>query len=333
MIISSSLLLLLTLSIPGSGQGKSPILSSRLPTYISLLPNINDFGRFADGGPDGNWYVGFNNSWIVQLPQAPIGEYTRAFIGAKLGRAKSHAKSGRPWEREALPGKIYMAISQSPSFSSEQSFFLAETSDIPLEPDSHVYMPGTGQSQWFWAEIPIALVSTKVPNYLIIWSPTEEFTSAASAPILAAGELGKNASTEAPQAWLNQSIQGVPPRITNGTLETPINNLSPALAIKLIPVNDATVGVNECSVSQIGANYVFRFSVDAENAARAWVEISQNQLDWQRISGYLRQAPYLVTIPQDRLPPHGGYIRAIAEDILGNPSNCDPIFVSRSGGH
>src|SRR5208282_748689 len=169
MIISSSLLLLLTLSIPGSGQGKSPILSSRLPTYISLLPNINDFGRFADGGPDGNWYVGFNNAWIVQLPQAPAGEYTRAFIGAKLGRAKSQAKSGRSWEREALPGKVYMAVSQAPAFSPDQSFFLAEASDIPLEPDARVSLPGTGKSQWFWAEVPVGMVSSTAPNYLILW--------------------------------------------------------------------------------------------------------------------------------------------------------------------
>ncbi|MFA4987843.1 MAG: hypothetical protein WC712_14795, partial [Candidatus Brocadiia bacterium] len=39
------------------------------PVIISLAGNINDFGRFADGGSDSNWYVGFDNAWIVRLPQ------------------------------------------------------------------------------------------------------------------------------------------------------------------------------------------------------------------------------------------------------------------------
>lgn len=314
-----------------STNDDSDLLSTRLPTFISLLPNINDFGQFADGGPDGNWYVGFNNAWIVKLPPAPLGNFTRAFIGAKMGRAKSQAKSGKPWEREALPGKIYMAISQTPSFSSEQSFFLAATSDIPLEPDPRVYTPGSGQSQWFWTEVPLASASTTEPNYLVVWSPTENFTGAASAPILAAGGPGGSRDISSPQAWLNQNIQGVPPRTAIGALETPINNLSPALAIKLVPLNDAAVGIHECSAGLNGTNYIFRFSVDAENADLAWLEISQDQLDWQRISAYLRHPPYAVTFPQDRLPARGAYVRAVARDVLGNTGNCDPIFIGRPG--
>src|SRR5581483_9462939 len=129
-------------------EAAAPITASRLPAFVSLTPNINDYTRFADGGPDGNWYVGFNNAWIVRLPPAPTGDFTRAFIGARLGRAKTRARGGRGWDREAIPGKIYMAISQSPSFSSEQSFFLAETSDLPLEPDARAAVSGIGQSQW-----------------------------------------------------------------------------------------------------------------------------------------------------------------------------------------
>src|SRR3989338_7794366 len=77
---------------------------SRLPIFVSLATNINDFGRFADSGPDENWYIGFNNAWIVELPPAPIGEYSRAFIGAKVGRAKTRPKrGGRFLEREVVP--------------------------------------------------------------------------------------------------------------------------------------------------------------------------------------------------------------------------------------
>lgn len=312
-------------------QKNTSLLKSRLPTFASILPNINDFNQFADSGPDGNWYIGFNNAWIVKLPPVPVGDFTRAFIGAKIGRAKSQSRSGHPWEREPIPGKIYMAVSQNPAFSSQQSFFLVDTTDVPLESDARIYTPGAGQSQWFWAEVPIALISTKEPNYLIIWSPTEEFTSAASAPILAAGESrGKSASEDIAQAWLNRKIQGVPPRRDTGTLETPINHLSPALAIKLVPVNDAEVGVNECSVSQTGQNYIFHFSVDAENAELAWLEESPDQIDWQRVSSYLRQPPYEVTLTPEKLGARGVYFRAAAQDDLGNVGTCDPVFVGRS---
>ena len=71
-----------------------------LPSYVSLIPNINDFTRFADGGHDANWYIGFNNAWIVRLPAAPQGDFTRAFIGAKIGRAKTRPNPERPWLRE-----------------------------------------------------------------------------------------------------------------------------------------------------------------------------------------------------------------------------------------
>jgi hypothetical protein len=128
--------------------------------FVSLAGNINDFGRFADGGADENWYVGFNNAWIVQLPPAPIGEYSRAFIGARIGRAKTRVKpGGRVWDREPIPGKVYVAISPTPAFSADRSFFLAETSDIPLESDPRVFFPGTGHSEWFWTEIPAGMVS------------------------------------------------------------------------------------------------------------------------------------------------------------------------------
>jgi len=308
-------------------EAAAPITTSRLPAFVSLKPNINDYTRFADGGPDGNWYIGFNSAWIVRLPPAPTGDFTRAFIGARVGRAKTRARAGRGWDREAIPGKIYMGISQSASFSSEQSFFLAETSDLPLEADARSAVAGIGQSQWFWTEVPIGLISTTAQNYLVVWSPTEEFTGAANAPILAAADHKRGAGEE--QAWLNQKIQGVPPRSPEGALQTPINNLAPALAIKLVPVNDAAVGVNECSAAAANNLVQFQFSVDAENAQTAWVELSSDQVEWKRISGYLRQPPYHFSLANERLLAKGGYLRAAAQDQLGNLGYCDPVFVSK----
>jgi hypothetical protein len=98
-----------------------------LPTFIALHPDINAFRAFADGGWDGNWYVGYNTCWIVKLPKPPVGDYVRAFLGARLGRAKTHARrGGASWERDPIPGKIYIGISNAAAFSPAQSFFLAD---------------------------------------------------------------------------------------------------------------------------------------------------------------------------------------------------------------
>src|SRR5687767_644090 len=109
MIILQSLALLLVLSAssraqpyeeseevsiedaPAARQNADPFAGAPgvFPRYVSLAANINDFGRFADGGSDSNWYVGFNNAWIVKLPPAAPGKYSRVLVGAKLGRAKA----------------------------------------------------------------------------------------------------------------------------------------------------------------------------------------------------------------------------------------------------
>jgi len=310
------------------GPGRRARDAGSLPTFLALSPNINDFRRFADGGSDGNWYVGFNNAWIVRLPQAPGGGFVRAFIGAKLGRAKTRPLAGRPWERRSVPGKIYVSISRTPAFSSEESFFLADGEDIPAEPDPNVYAHGMGQAQWFWTEVPIGDVSSSEPNFVIIWSPTDTYTSNLNSPILAALETSDEASLGGTHAWLNRSIRGVPPRKASGALETPINNLYPAIAIKLVPANHASVGVLRCSAEPLRKNIVFRFSVAAEDAEEAWLEASNDQLDWERVSGFIRQPPYMITIPRDAVLSKGPYLRAAASDLLGNKGACRPVLIS-----
>ncbi|MBI4425091.1 MAG: hypothetical protein HY554_15270, partial [Elusimicrobia bacterium] len=274
-----------------------------------------------------NWYIGFNNAWIVELPPAPIGEYSRAFIGAKIGRAKTRPKpGGRHWEREVIPGKVYIGISPTPSFSPDRSFFLAETADIPLEDDPRVYIPGTGSSQWFWAEVPAGMVSFSGPNYLIVWSPTRYFVGSSSAPILAAFE--ERAPGEEPRAWNNRSIGGVAPRRQEGTLETPIANLKPAIAIKLVPPNDGSVAVHECWAKRMSSDLVFRFSVEGESIESAWLESSADQIDWERFSRLVRQPPFQFTLAPGQIPQRGAYVRAVARDQLHNEGACDGVWVS-----
>ncbi|MBI5242856.1 MAG: hypothetical protein HY922_04120 [Elusimicrobia bacterium] len=299
--------------------------------FLSQANNINDFGRFADGGSDSNWYIGFNNAWIIKLPPSPPGEYSKAFIGAKIGRAKSQSVSDSPWERVKIPGKIYMAISQTPSFGSEQSFFLADAADIPAEPNPNANIPGTGHSEWFWTEVQTTKVSPDRPNYLIIWSPSRDLRDAAHSPILAGIEASSNNMSE-PVAWNNHSIQGVPPRSENGALQVPIMNIRPALAIKLVSGNGRAVRVDDLSTEAAEDDLLIRFSVEGRDVELAWVEISQDELEWRRASFYLRHPPYIVTLPRSLIPARGIYVRAKARDIAAVEGRSGIRFIQGTSG-
>ncbi len=290
--------------------------SAVTPTYLALWPNINDFNRFANGGSDGNWYIGYNNAWIVELPPAPLGDFPRAFIGAKIGRAKAKPDPEKPWVTRRIDGKIYMAISQTPSFGAEQSFMVARTADIPLESGQSEGENGVGEAQWFWAEVPPALVSFTQPNYLIVWSVTPYFLSASSSPILAA--MTAPSSSAKPRAWNNQKIAGVPPRADEGSLETPLGNLLPALAIKLSPPNGPPVTIAGFSVETEGQDMVVSFSAEGRDISRAWIEVSADRIDWERSGPLLFREPFILTMSRPGLPRESAFLRAAASDALGS---------------
>ncbi|MEK7388821.1 MAG: hypothetical protein AAB036_03905 [Elusimicrobiota bacterium] len=310
-------------------EGLAPSLSTSaiVPTFVALSPNPHDYDRFADGGSDANWYVGFNNAWIVKLPPAPQGEFERAYIGAKLGRAKTRPIVSKPWLRESIPGKVYIGISQNPAWTSEQSFFLVETRDIPSEPDPQARIEGVGSGEWLWAPVPMSQISFTAPNYLIVWSPTNYFTRASSAPILAAADI-ENSENEA-RAWLNRSIVGVPPRSSGNSLETPLPTLAPALAIKLVPPGpvDPAVSVADFTAALAGKKLLVRFSAAGEDVANAWVEASRDQLEWERISRIQRKPPYQFTLTLEKIPAPGTYLRGVARDISGAVGHSAPFMV------
>ncbi len=314
-----SYIAVLAASLAGAADGLPAALSTStiVPTIVTLAPGLHDYSRFADGGSDANWYVGFNNAWIVKLPPAPAGDFARAFIGAKLGRAKTRPVPDKPWLREIIPGKVYAGISATPAWTSEQSFFLAETRDIPAEADPQARVDGVGAGEWFWAEVPLTQVSFTAPNYLIVWSPTNYFTKASSAPILGAVDLEEGGGET--RAWLNRSIQGVPPRARGASLETPLNTLGPAIAIKLVPPgpDEPAVSVADLTVAHAGKHVLVRFSAAGEDVAEAWVEASRDQLEWQRVSRFIRKPPYSFTLPADKTPLPGTFLRGAARDISG----------------
>jgi hypothetical protein len=311
-------------------DGLPPVLSTSVvvPTLITLAPSVHDYTRFADGGPDANWYVGFNNAWIVKLPAAPTGEFQRAFIGAKIGRAKTRPNPDKPWIRELVHGKVYMGVSQTPAWTSEQSFFLAETADIPAEADPQARVDNVGAAEWFWAEVPLSMVSFTGPNYLIVWSPSNYFTLASSAPILAAAETDEPDQRET-RAWNNRSILGVPPRSAANSLETPINSIMPALAIKLVPPgpDEPAVSVNDLSVARAGKRVLVRFSAAGEDVSDAWVELSRDRLDWERISKLQRRPPFVFALSPEKSPGPGQYVRGVARDLSGAVGYSEPVMI------
>lgn len=317
-------------AVAAPADGLPPALSTSVvvPTILTLAPGVHDYSRFADGGPDANWYVGFNNAWIVKLPPAPAGEFQHAFVGAKIGRAKTRPNPDKPWVREIIPGKVYVGVSQTPSWTSEQSFFLAETSDIPADADPQARVDGVGAAEWFWAEVPLSMISFTSPNYVVVWSPTNYFTRASTAPILAAAEPDNDGSPRETRAWNNHSILGVPPRSAASSLETPISNIYPALAIKLVPPgpDEPAVSVNDLAVARAGKRVLVRFSAAGEDVTEGWVEASRDRLDWERVSKYQRRPPYEFSLPAEKSPA-GLYVRGAARDVSGAVGYSDPYMI------
>ena len=292
-----------------------------VPVYISLIPDLNQYYLYADGGLDGHWYVGYNSCWIVKLPPAPPGNYSKAFIGAKIGRAKTTAVAGKPWERTPCPGKIYMGLSQSPSFSSKQTYFLIENSDIPLEPVPNDNIKGVGSSQWFWAKVPLKRVSVDKPNFLAIWSSSEYFISNSSSPILAGAEDSRRGNV-----WLNRSIRGVPPRNADEALETPVQHL-PAMVIKLIPKNEYRVLIKGFIARIDSRNIVLSFSAIGQDVRAGWIELSHDRFYWQRVSNVVTRPPYSFTFEKNELPDDVYYFRAAAVDTLENSGHSRIITI------
>ena len=315
-------------ALPADGLPPALSTSVVVPTYVTLASTVHEYTRFADGGPDANWYIGFNNAWIVKLPAAPEGSFQRAFIGAKIGRAKTRPNADKPWIRETLPGKVYIGLSQTPAWTSEQSFFLAETSDIPAEADPQEHVDGIGAAEWFWAEVPLSMVSFTAANYLIVWSPTNYFVSGSSAPILAAADPDVAGARDV-HAWNNRSILGVPPRSAALSLETPIANIYPALAIKLVAPapEEPAITVNDLTLGRSGRRALIRFSAAGEDVTDAWVESSRDQLDWARATKYQRRPPYVFALPLDRSVAPGMYVRGAARDVSGAIGYSDPVMI------
>lgn len=295
--------------------GRAPAFSASaafVPSYVAPEKNLGRYYLYADGGFHADWYVGYNNCWIVKLPPSATGGYARAFVGAKLGRAKIKSWPSS-WDTEPIPGKIYMALNQAPTFNSDHTYFLAEAADLPREPLPNDSLDGVDSARWVWAEVPLSRISAEKDNYLALWSSSRFFTAASSAPIIAAALGGQGEEN----VWLNRSIRGNSPTGA-GVLETPISGLKPAMAIKLVPLNEYKVFIKGFAAELSSEEIEVFFTAIGEDVRAAWLEVSYDKFDWQRVTRYFYRAPYFWTFGRGAISREMFYLRAAAVDNLEN---------------
>jgi len=309
---------------PAAPAGEKPpafAAKSPVPFYHSLEKNLGKFFLYADGGFDADWYVGYNNCWVVKLPPVAAGAYSKAFIGAKLGRSKIMSWP-MSWDPRPIPGKIYLALNSAPVFNSDHTYFLVDANDIPREPLPNDYLDGVDSARWFWAEVPLSKLSAEKPNYMALWSSSRFFTSTSSSPVVAAS---KSESVEE-DVWLSRSIKGNPPS-GDSVFDIPVSGLKPAIAVKLVPANEYKVFIKGFAAELDAESITASFAVVGEDIRAAWLEISYDKFDWQRVTRFLFKAPYFWNFGREELSREMFYLRAAAVDNLENTGYSKEVVI------
>ncbi|MBI2071106.1 MAG: hypothetical protein HYT79_10960 [Elusimicrobia bacterium] len=307
------------------------------PAYISSMNSLHDFDLFANSGWDGNWYVGYNSLWIVELPMpADSSGFVRAYVGAKLGRAKTQTATGQPpWVRSPIDCDLYAGISSTAAWKSSDSYYLAGCEDLPLEGSAEEAMRGSGEARWYWKEVPLSKINFGGKNYLAVWSITPEMTDAASGPILAAGRSGGTV-----RGWLNRGISGAPPIRTEEALETQLNEFAPALAVKLVPAHrDTQVKVELGGFKEGPDAYLWEIQAIGRNIKEVRPEISVDGNRWVSFGRPAYDPPFQIGVSRKRIQKEvkllvpgnkkieQAYIRITAWDEWGNSGSTDNFIV------
>lgn len=311
--------------LPLHAEGKKGVFATESPTpaYVAAENNLSKFYLYADGGFHADWYVGYNNCWTIQLPNIKTSGFKKAYLGAKIGRAKTKSWPNS-WDNDPIPGKIHIAINNTYSFNSEHSYLLAEAADLPLEPLPGDYLEGVDSAQWFWTEIPISKISSEegTSNYIALWSSGKDFVSSSSAPIVAAAMSDDGMEN----VWLSRSIKGAPP-MGDSALETPVAGLKPAIAIKLVPQNNFKVVIKGFYAIPTDNGIDTFFTAVGEDVRAAWLEISYDKFDWKKIGRYFFRSPYFRSFGRTEISSGMFYIRAAAVDSLENIGYSEAIRI------
>jgi hypothetical protein len=309
------------------------------PTYITgSSVSLNEYTLFANSGWDGNWYVGSNMCWIKKIDKTLLPDkslYSKLYVGVKLGRAKTQPKPGAPsWERDYIDGNIYIGISSTPAWKSDQRYFLCKVSDIPTEGDLENAITTTGEARWFYTEVPIEKINFEEDIWICVYSNTKYLTSASSSPILA------GAWRERPQKsfniWLNNEINSSPPIDPSTSLKTQIRAFDPAIILKLVPVGaeNLPVGIKVAIIKdgkEQDDEKIFYITALTPNIERVFMEISQDNKEYKKFLKYCYTQPYVFNLSTQMIPKEISgdfYIRFTAEDIFGNKGSTEEIKLS-----
>ena len=331
---------------------------NRYPVIIAEVENLNDFGLFATSGWDGNWYIGYNHAWVTKLPKAPEGSYAKAYLGAKLGRAKNVIR--RQLERvrnhlerlKNLPKEKREASAKQLKYGSfkemgekieelERKLSLPHSGKIyiginssPNWDESHSFLlvseediPQEGDPEEALEGVGEARwFWVEVPLRLVSFDKEnyvaiwslDENLNSAQVSPILASAWGSKKAN----TWLDQESKGKPP----SSLSRSVTIFEPALAIRLVPPNDKMVSVEILDIAdgqEIKEKMVVTASVSGGDIVRAWLEISRDKNSsgvqgWVRTGRPVFGAPYSITLDPGKLEQGIHYLRFGAEDFWGN---------------
>ncbi|MFW6134076.1 MAG: hypothetical protein ACOC5R_00705 [Elusimicrobiota bacterium] len=249
--------------------------------FVAELPVPSEFNLFANGGWNGNWYVGYNHGWVSKLPPVDTENFEKVYLGAKLGQAKSKKQIEEIVGKDAVkdyPYRIMIGASNSKD-KKPSGIILTTTDKIPQEGSSVAPLENVRDSRWFWIEIEKDEINKSTYNYIHLWSPDTQMKNARVAPILAGG-FGSNKRE-------NSYV------IVDGEIKV-IKFYEPGIAIKLVGENPPSPEIKIKSfkshpVDQL--KQVIRTAVQGRYITGVGVEINKGQ-DWEKFPIFVTDPPY-----------------------------------------
>ncbi|MFC2061871.1 hypothetical protein ACFLUV_05095 [Elusimicrobiota bacterium] len=266
--------------------------------FIAELPTSGEYTLFANGGWNGNWYVGYEHGWISKLPPIKTDGFEKVHIGARLGRAKtltqikkvikSQEAEGKKVNASIGPLQVLIGVSNVKDVK-PAGVLLTNIEQIPLEGSPVMALEQISESRWFWVEVNKSALSSDAENYIHIWSENEELNSVDTAPILAAG----TGSNKKDNSYLKKGNE----------IKT-IKYFEPALAIKLVG-EDPPSPVIEIEAFESHPIYpmknVIRTKVSGDYITEVQIE-QDNGSGWKSKGKALTSPPYDLILDFKELP-------------------------------
>jgi len=325
---------------------------NRYPVIIAEVNNLNDFGLFATSGWDGNWYVGYNHAWVTRFPKAPKGNYAKAYLGTKMGRAKNIMRRQLERARSHLERLKNLSEAERDASAKQLKYGnFKEISKTIKELERKLSSPHSGKiyiginSSPHWDEkhsfflvseedIPLegdpeeALEGVgeakwfwvEVPLSLVSFDKEnyiaiwspDENLNSAQVSPILASAWGSSMVN----TWLDENSEGKPP----SSLSRSVTIFEPALAIKLVPPNEKRVSVEIIDIGdgeEIREKRVVTASVSGEDIVKVWLEVTKDK-KWQRVGRFVYTPPYSLTLNPKELGEGVWNLRVGVEDFWGN---------------